>query len=243
MVFGTLVGVSVFSVMWSELLITSAISCRLLTSVYECQRVECAFTSPVRTECGNVCEVMYSVLYVRLNYFVVRGCAVSRRYINVCYSDVFSVVNMYLDHLKFCVVCIDGRRNVCCSECDVMLSLMSVTSPPPALCNPSVHTVVKLCTLGPPSPPNCQGWYPFPLLSQVCSPCTSICSSVSIYYQIINVPGPWNKRACRGPAPITRLPSLFINQFLHHIKLLQPYDVCRHQPEPFYGPDCYIYEH
>ena len=51
-VLGTLVGVSVFSVMWSELLMTSAICCPLLSSVYECQRVECAFTSPVRTDCG-----------------------------------------------------------------------------------------------------------------------------------------------------------------------------------------------
>ena len=40
--------VCVFSVMWSELLMTSAISCSLWSSVYECQRVECAFTSPVR---------------------------------------------------------------------------------------------------------------------------------------------------------------------------------------------------
>ena len=47
----------VFSVMWSELLMTSAISCPLWSSVYECQRVECAFTSPVRTECGMF--VMY----------------------------------------------------------------------------------------------------------------------------------------------------------------------------------------
>ena len=38
--------------MWSELLMTCAISCPLWLSVYECQRVECAFTSPVRTECG-----------------------------------------------------------------------------------------------------------------------------------------------------------------------------------------------
>ena len=51
-VFGTLVGVFVFSVMWSELLMTSAISCPLWSSVYECQRVECAVTSPVSTECG-----------------------------------------------------------------------------------------------------------------------------------------------------------------------------------------------
>ena len=47
----------VFSVMWSELLMTSAISCPLWSSVYECQRVECAFTSPVKTECGMF--VMY----------------------------------------------------------------------------------------------------------------------------------------------------------------------------------------
>ena len=31
---------------------------------------------------------------------------------------------------------------------NVMLSLMSVISPPPALYNISVRTVVKLCTLG-----------------------------------------------------------------------------------------------
>ena len=36
-VFGTLVGVSVFSVIWSELLKASAISCLLWSSVYDCQ--------------------------------------------------------------------------------------------------------------------------------------------------------------------------------------------------------------
>ena len=36
---------------------TSAISCPLWSSVYEFQRVECTFTSPVRTECGMF--VMY----------------------------------------------------------------------------------------------------------------------------------------------------------------------------------------
>ena len=39
-------------VMWSELLMTSVISCPMWSSVYECHKVECAFTSPVRTECG-----------------------------------------------------------------------------------------------------------------------------------------------------------------------------------------------
>ena len=126
-VLGTLVGVSVFSVMWSELLKTSAISCPLWSSVYECQRVECAFTSPVRTVCGM---------------FVM--CCLEG-YINVCNCDVFSVVNVYLDHLKFCVVCImvEGIYVVV----NVLLSLISVMIPPPALCNLSVRTVVKLCTL------------------------------------------------------------------------------------------------
>ena len=65
-------------------------------------------------------DVLYAVLYVRISCFVVRGCAVSRRYINVCNCDMFSVVYVYLDHLKFCVGCIDGRRYVCCSECNVV---------------------------------------------------------------------------------------------------------------------------
>ena len=90
--------------------------------------------------------LLYVVLYVRVSCFVVRGCVVSIWYIHVCNCDMFSVVYVYLDHLKLCVECIDGRRYVCCSECNV--SLISVMSPPPALCNLSVRTVVKLCTLG-----------------------------------------------------------------------------------------------
>ena len=114
MIFGTLVGVFVFSVMWSELLMTSDIS-PLWSSVYGCQRVECVFTSPVRTECGIVV-----MLHVHISYLVVRGCAVTKRYIDVCNCGVFSVVNVYLDHLKFCVVRIYGRRYGCCSECNVV---------------------------------------------------------------------------------------------------------------------------
>ena len=119
-VFGTLVGVFVFSVMWSELLMTSAIGCPLWSSVYECQRVECAFTSPVRTECGMFVMYCMQCCMSVSAVFVVRGCGVSRRYIDVCYCDMFSVVNVYLDHLKFYVVCINSRRYVCCSECDVV---------------------------------------------------------------------------------------------------------------------------
>ena len=63
-----------------------------------------------------VCDV----LYVHVCSFVVRGCAVSRRSIDVCNCDVYSVVNVYLDHFKLCVVCINSRRYVCCSECNVV---------------------------------------------------------------------------------------------------------------------------
>ena len=67
-----------------------------------------------------VCDVLDAVLYVRVSCFVMRGYAVSRWYINVCNCDMFSAVNVYLDRLKFCIVCIDGRRYVCCSECNVI---------------------------------------------------------------------------------------------------------------------------
>ena len=67
-----------------------------------------------------VCDVLFVVLYVPVSYVVLLGYAVSRRYINVCNCDMFSVVNVFLDHLKFCAACIDGRRYVCCSECKVV---------------------------------------------------------------------------------------------------------------------------
>ena len=59
---------------------------------------------------------------------------------------MFSVVNVYLDHLKLCVVYINGRRYVCCSECNVVSN--ECDEPTPALCNLFVRKVVMLCTLG-----------------------------------------------------------------------------------------------
>ena len=103
---------------------TSAISCPLWSSLYRCQRVEGAFTS-------LFCSAWMCCL---------------RRYIHVCNCYTFSVVNVYLDHLKLCVVCIDGRRYVCCSECIVVSN--ECDEPLPALCNLSARTVVMLCTLG-----------------------------------------------------------------------------------------------
>ena len=43
-----------------------------------------------------------------------------------------------------CVFMVEGMSVVV----NVMWSLMSVMCPPPALCNLSFRTVVKLCTLG-----------------------------------------------------------------------------------------------
>ena len=79
-------------------------------------------------------DVLYAVLYVRVSCFVVRGCGVWRRYIYVCDCDMFSVVNVYLDHLKFCVVCIISRRYVCCSECNVVSN--ECNEPTPCLVQP-----------------------------------------------------------------------------------------------------------
>ena len=69
---------------------------------------------------GYAYDVMYAALYVCVNCFVVGGCVLLMMYTNVCNSDVFSVINMYLDYSKFCVVCINDRRYVCGSECSVV---------------------------------------------------------------------------------------------------------------------------
>ena len=72
--------------------------------------------------CVHIVWYVCDVLYVRVNCFVVRGRAVSRSYINVCNSYVFSVVNGYFDHLKFYVVCING-----CSECYIVSNESEIT--------------------------------------------------------------------------------------------------------------------
>ena len=60
---GTLVGVSVFSVMCSDLLIVSEISCPLWWSLCEYQSVEYAVTSPVSIESGILvtCRMQYAI--------------------------------------------------------------------------------------------------------------------------------------------------------------------------------------
>ena len=64
-----------------------------------------------------VYDVLYAVLYVHVSRFVVCGCPVSRRYIDVCNCDMFSFVNAYRDHLKFCVLMVEGM-SVVSNECN-----------------------------------------------------------------------------------------------------------------------------
>ena len=82
MVFGTLVGVFVFSVMWSGLLMTSDISCPLWPSVCECHKIECAFTSPVWTE-------LLFILYVNDFYLS------SNKFIFLMYADDTTLLSTY----------------------------------------------------------------------------------------------------------------------------------------------------
>ena len=58
---------------------------------------------------------------------------------------MFSVVNMYLDHLNLCGVCIHGRGCVRCSECYIVSN--ECDEPTPALCNLSARTVMN-CFMG-----------------------------------------------------------------------------------------------
>ena len=56
--------------------------------------MECLWNISGEDRVWYVRDVLYAVLYVRVSCFVVRGCGVSRRYIDVCYCDMFSVVNV-----------------------------------------------------------------------------------------------------------------------------------------------------
>ena len=69
---------------------TYAISCPLWSSVYEYQRVECAFTSPMRNECGMF--VMYCM-----------QCCMSVSSVLQC-VDVLSRGGIYMFAIVICLV-------------------------------------------------------------------------------------------------------------------------------------------
>ena len=91
-VFGSLVGV--FSIMWSELLMTSAICCPMWSSVCGWHKVECTFTSSVRVlsvcfgfrgelgflNCNDICMWGVYKPFERLNFFVFDSVYVDRQY-------------------------------------------------------------------------------------------------------------------------------------------------------------------
>ena len=146
MVFDTLVGVSVFSVMWSELLITTALSCPLWSSVYGYQRVECTFACPVRSECGLfVMCCMQCCMSVSTGLYCV---------------DVLSRGGIYMFAIVMCLVLLLCTLTILSDmvcvymvECMsvvviVMLSQMSMMSPPPALCNLAVVELFTFCFRG-----------------------------------------------------------------------------------------------
>ena len=80
------------------------------------------------------------MVFVRVNCFVVRGCAVSRMYTNGCNCNMFTVVIVLLGQLNFCVVCINGRMYVSCSKCDVVSN--ECNEPTSAFCNLSVRPFI-----------------------------------------------------------------------------------------------------
>ena len=100
-VFGTLVGVFVFSVIWSELLITSAISCPLCSSVYECLPwvvLCCLLLGP---DCSYIPQ---GLVWTECKLFyldLVRGCFVLSRQklyvgMGVCISSLHSYLCVWM---------------------------------------------------------------------------------------------------------------------------------------------------
>ena len=49
-------------------------------------------------------------------------CCIDRRGIYIFAIVMCFVFNMYIGHLMLCVVCFNGRRYVCCSECYVVFN-------------------------------------------------------------------------------------------------------------------------
>ena len=86
--------------------------------MYECQSLECAFTSPVIIELGTL--VMYCMQFVMSVSVVsmVSWCDVSWCYVYVGYGDVLDVFCVYFESC-ISVVCVDDfwRLDVC--ECCV----------------------------------------------------------------------------------------------------------------------------
>ena len=84
-VFGTMVGMLVFSVMWSELRMPSAFNRLLWSSVYEFQRVEC-------NKQFEFLEFVFDSVYVDLQYYEI---AVTFTAVSVCLCCVCTHVVVF----------------------------------------------------------------------------------------------------------------------------------------------------
>ena len=67
--------------------------------------MECAFTSPVRTECGMFVMYCMQCCICPCQLFCSTWMCSLEEVYTCLQFDMFSVVNVYLDHLKVCVVC------------------------------------------------------------------------------------------------------------------------------------------
>ena len=101
---------------------TSVISRPLWSSVYKGLRGECAFTSPVRTECGMF-VMCYMQCCSRSPFCSSWMCRLEEVYkIRFAFSDV----NRYLDHFKLCVLMVKCMSVVV----NIMIYLSSVMITP-----------------------------------------------------------------------------------------------------------------
>ena len=121
--FGTLVGVSVLSVMWLELESVSEISSPRWSSVYECQSVECAFTSPVIIELGML--VMYCMQFVMsVSVVSMVSCCGVAVFLGAMYMLAMVMsLKCFVCIFRSCVVCVDGLWRLDVRECCVGLNV------------------------------------------------------------------------------------------------------------------------
>ena len=91
----------------------------------------------------------------------------------ICFVFVMCTLTIWISIM--CVLMVEGMS----VAVNVMLSLISVMSPPPALCDLSLRTVVKLCILGVLAlEVSLVSWM---VMMSACVSCMSVCSSSSLF--------------------------------------------------------------
>ena len=110
---------AVFSVMWLELESVSEISSPRWSSVYECQSVECAFTSPVIIELGML--VMYCMQFVMsVSVVSMVSCCGVAVFLGAMYMLAMVMsLKCFVCIFRSCVVRVDGLWRLDVRECCV----------------------------------------------------------------------------------------------------------------------------